>query len=251
MNNPFLTLRLLILIFITAGGTTLVAQENAPRVVDIHGKRFLSLAPEPAPENLFWGQFGSVVESYYGVTAYSNGARRRGRIYQCTELVHRFITEIYGIPSRLNLGMGHGKDLAKNLAAYHRTVVGTSDTLNGYTVRLENFENAKSVYPPLTGSIVSMYFDSRKKGYGHVGIIRDMKINENGQLEATLFDQHGFAHIVSGIPIQADRLFFEKDEKGCWSGYVHSWKNNRQYPVISWTNPVVVEDTVALDGECE
>lgn len=233
---------LLILLFQFICTTTIEAQDKTPRVIAIHGKKFLCLAPEPAPENMIWGDFGSVVETYYGVTAYSNGARKNGRKYQCTELAHRFVSEIYGIPSRINQGMGHGKDLAKNMAIFHQSVIGTSDTLGGYFVSLENFENGKSIYPPMIGSVVSMYFDSRQTGYGHVAIIRDLKVNEEGILEATLFDQHGFAHMESGIPIQADRLLFEKDENGCWSGQVLSWKNNRKYPVTSWTNAVVVEE---------
>jgi hypothetical protein len=215
------------------------------RLVSIHGKTFLFLAPEPSPDNMVWGKFGSKVESYYGVTAYSNGARKSGRKYQCTELIHRFLTEVYGIPSSIYLGLGHGKYLAKNIAEYHKSVVGTSDTLAGYSIRLENFINKKSIYPPVVGSIVSMYFDSQKKGYGHVGIIREMKVNDEGFLEATLFDQHGFAHKEAGIPIQADHLLFEKDVNGNWIGYVFSWKYKRKYPLISWTNPVVVEQELS------
>jgi len=193
---------------------------------------------------MVWGNFGSPIESYYGVVAYSNGARKSGRKYQCTELIHRFITEVYGISSSIYLGLGHGKYLAKNIAEYHKNSVGTSDTLQGFSIRLENFTNKKSIYPPVVGAIVSMYFDSQKKGYGHVGIIREIKINDEGNVEATLFDQHGFAHKESGIPILADRLIFEKDANGYWNGNVHSWKYDRLYPVISWTNPVIVENEV-------
>jgi hypothetical protein len=232
----------LVFLFLFAPFYSLTAQNNSPSVVAINGKKFLSLNQEPSPDKMIWGNFGSPVESYYGIVAYSNGARKSGRKYQCTELIHRFLTEIYGIPSSINLGLGHGKDLAKNVAEHYKAVVGTSDTLQGYSVRLENFENEKSIYPPVTGSIVSMYFNSQKKGYGHVGIIREIKVNEEGLVEATLFDQHGFAHKEAGIPIQADRLLFEKDANGNWSGSVLSWKYDRKYPVISWTNPVIVED---------
>ena len=224
--------------------TSLNGQENELRIISIQGKKFLSLIPEPSPENMVWGAFGNEVESYYGVTAYSNGSRKTGRKYQCTELIHRFLTKVYGIPSSINLGLGHGKYLAKNVAEFYKTSVGTSDTLGNYSIRLENFTNKRSVYPPVVGSIVSMYFDSQQKGYGHVGIIREIKINDDGMVEATLFDQHGFAHKQAGIPIQADRLLFEKDVKGNWYGYVLSWKYNKKYPVISWTNPVVVEKEV-------
>ena len=237
MKNPTLFFWLFLFYY----STPVNAQNSSLKMVCIHDKTFLSLVSEPSPENMVWGDFGSELESYYGVKAYSNGAKKSGRKYQCTELIHRFVSDIYGIPSSIYLGLGHGKDLAKNIAEYHESVVGTSDTLQGYFVRLENFENKKSIYPPLTGAIVSMYFDSKKKGYGHVGIIREIKVNDQGMVEASLFDQHGFAHKEAGIPIQADRLFFEKDADGNWYGYVLSWKYDRKYPIISWTNPVIVE----------
>ena len=232
---------IVVLILATCLSNSLQGQDNSLRVISIHGKDFLCLKPEASPEKMVWGKFGDEVESYYGVTAYSNGARQSGRKYQCTELVHRFITEVYGIPSSINLGLGHGKYLAKNIAEFHKSSIGTSDTIAGYSVRLENFKNKKSAYPPVVGSVVSMYFDSQKKGYGHVGIIRDLKINDEGMLEATLFDQHGFAHKEAGIPIMADRLLFEKDRYGNWHGHVWSWKYEKKYPIVSWTNPVIVK----------
>ncbi len=219
----------------------LKAQNDSLTIVSVQGKKFLSLIPEAPPKNMVWGKFGAKIESYYGVIAYSNGAKKNGRKYQCTELVHRFLTAIYGIPSSINMRLGHGKDLAENIAIHHKNVTGASDSLKGYSVRLENFKNKKSVYPPVVGSIVSMYFHSQKTGYGHVGIIRDMKINEDGSIEASLFDQHGFAHKKVGLTIQADRLLFEKDSNGHWGGQVLSWAFKRKYPVISWTSPVIFE----------
>ena len=242
---------ILVLIFIFCFSTFSIAQNSELRVLSIRGKDFLCLASEPSPENMVWGEFGTQIESFYGVVAYSNGERQSGRKYQCTELIHRFLTDVYGIPSSINLGLGHGRYLAKNIAVFHKNAIGTSDTLGGYSVRLENFKNRYSVYPPVVGLIVSMHFDSQKKGYGHVGIIREIKINDDGMLEAILFDQHGFAHKESGIPIQADRLLFEKDRNGNWNGYVWSWKYEKKYPVVSWTNPVVVNQatTSTLEGQ--
>jgi hypothetical protein len=247
MKRPTLVISPIVFSLIVCFYVSLEAQDNELRVISIKGKNFLCLASEPSPENMVWGDFGSEVESYYGVTAYSNGARQSGRKYQCTELIHRFLTEVYGIPSGINLGLGHGKYLAKNIAEFHKIAIGTSDTLGNYSIRLENFLNKKTAYPPVVGAIVSMYFDSQKKGYGHVGIIREIKINDDGMLEATLFDQHGFAHKKAGIPIQADHLLFEKDKYGNWNGHVWSWKYEKKYPVISWTNPVIVEkETIAI-----
>ena len=241
MKRPTLSPFNLVLLLLFCLPMVLQAQLDEPRVVSIKGKKFLCLAAEPPPENMVWGTFGSEIESFYGVTAYSNGARKSGRKYQCTELVHRFLTEVYGIPSSINLGLGHGKFLAKSIADFHKSSIGTSNKLDGYSVRLENFQNRRSEFPPVVGAIVSMYFDSRQEGYGHVGIIREIKINDDGMLEATLFDQHGFAHQEENIPIKADRLLFEKDQFGNWNGHVWSWKYEKKYPVISWTNPVIVK----------
>jgi CHAP domain-containing protein len=220
----------------------LIIPNKTLSVVIVEGKKFLSLIPETAPENMFWGDFGSEIESYYGVVAYSNGARKTNRKYQCTELIHRFLTSVYGITSGIELGLGHGKDLAKNIAERFELTLGNSDTLGGYTIRLENFENKQSVYPPVVGSIVSMHFNSKKTGYGHVAIIRDIIKNEDGSLKATLFDQHGFIHKKANLPIQPDVVFFKKDSTGNWYGEVYSWLYKRKYPVVSWTNAVIVRD---------
>lgn len=238
-----------VLFFLFCQSTFLGAQNDSLKIVSVNGKSFLSLIAETCPQNMIWGKFGNEIESYYGVVAYSNGARKSNRKYQCTELVHRFVAEVYGIPSSITLGLGHGKSLAKNIAGHFKTSVGTSDTLGGYSVRLENFENKKSKYPPVTGAIVSMYFDSKQKGYGHCGIIRELKLSDEGYLEGTLFDQHGFAHKKAGIPIQADRLRFKKDANGNWSGHVLSWAYRREYPIVSWTNPVVVENEMVNRDE--
>ena len=208
-------------------------------IVEVEGKSFLSLIPESPPDQMQWGNFGSVIESYYGVTAFSNGDKEKGRKYQCTELVHRFLTKVYGIPSRIGLGLGHGKDLARNLALSYQSKIGRSDTLGQFSIRLENYANGHSPYPPVVGSIVSMYFNKEKKGYGHVGIIRNISELEDGSLRATLFDQHGFIHKEVGISIQADQIFFSQNENGHWEGQVLSWKYQQHYPVVSWTNPVL------------
>lgn len=240
MKHSSLFFSALFFLFFLCNSNALQAQKDSLTIVIVQGKKFLSLTSESSPDSMVYGQFGNEIESYYDVVAYSNGAKKNGRKYQCTELIHRFVTKVYGIPSSINMGLGHGKDLAKNIAENNKNTTGTSDTLQGYSVRLENFENKKSIYPPVNGAIVSMYFNSRKNGYGHVGIIREMKVNENGTIEATLFDQHGFIHKQAGISIRADHLLFEKDLNGNWSGQVVSWAFGQKYPVISWTNPVIV-----------
>lgn len=218
-----------------------IVQDTTLSVVSVGGKSFLSLIPEIAPKNMHWGTYGSKIESYYGVIAYSNGAKKTNRKYQCTELVHRFITNVYGIPSRIGLGLGHAKDLAKNIAQRYKSKVGKSTSLGNYQIRLENFDNKKSTYPPVVGSIVSMHFNSKKTGYGHVAIIRAIIEKEDGSLKAILFDQHGFIHNTVNLPIQSDFILFKKDSSGNWAGQVFSWVNKSYYEVISWTNPAIIK----------
>ena len=219
---------------------SLITQDSALKVVTVSEKEFLSLIPEQAPKNMIWGKYGSKIESFYDVVAYSNGAKKTNRKYQCTELIHRFLTKVYGIPSKIGMGLGHGKNLAKNIAKRYQSTLGKSNHLGSYTIQLENFDNKKSIYPPVVGSIVSMYFNSSKTGFGHVAIIRNITENEDGSLKATLFDQHGLIHKTDNMEIQPDVIFFKKDSTGNWNGQVYSWLYKKKYEVISWTNPVVV-----------
>ncbi|MEM9819467.1 MAG: CHAP domain-containing protein [Bacteroidota bacterium] len=228
-------------ILVKANGQAIGPRDTTASVVFVEDKQFLSLTPEAAPKEMVWGTFGSKIESYHGVTAYSNGARKTNRKYQCTELIHRFLSDVYGIPSKIGQGLGHAKDLAHNIAQRYRSKIGNSPALGNYQIRLENFSNQRSVYPPVVGAIVSMHFNRSKKGYGHVGIIRSITQNEDGSLKATLFDQHGFIHRKENIPIQSDVILFKKDTKGNWGGQVTSWLHQSNYEVISWTNPVMVK----------
>jgi hypothetical protein len=220
---------------------SLQSQPDSLSVIKINQRQFLSLIPEKSPDSMIWDAFGQPIESFYGLTAYSNGDKAKGRKYQCTELAHRFARDIYGIPTRIGMGLGHAKDLAKNMAHYFRNRTGTSDSLHGYRVKLEYFANQQTVYRPVVGSIVSMYFSEHKNGYGHIGVIREITQLTDSTLEAVLFDQHGFIHQEVGIPIQADKLYFTKDENGKWRGQVDSWVLEERFDLVGWINPVIVK----------
>ena len=92
------------------------------QIVDECGERFVELDGQPQPTELTWGEFGAPIASYYGVVAYAHGhdgdPRREnaGGLYQCTELVHRYLHDLYAIPTRIGLGLGNGVDLARKLA---------------------------------------------------------------------------------------------------------------------------------------
>ena len=231
----------LIIVFLTVFfPAPLFSQNDSLSIIKVENKTFLSLSPTPPPDSMTWGAFGDPIESFYGITAYSNGDKTKGRKYQCTELAHRFAREIYGIPTRIGMGLGHAKDLAYNMANHFQNYTGTSDSLHGYRVKLEYFANQQTEYPPVVGSIVSMYFSESKSGYGHIGVIRQITQISDSSLEAILFDQHGFIHQEVGIPIQADKVYFAKDGSGKWSGQVFSWVLEERFDLVGWINPVVV-----------
>jgi len=231
--------RLLLVLFLpTLTSSPTLAQSE--RIEEINGKVFLVLPDEEPPENMIWGAFGEEIERYFGVPAYSNGAAEDGkRKYQCTELIHRFLRVVYGIPTRIGMGLGHGRDLAKGIAGRFGDSHQARGLIEGYIIHLEYFENEKTAYPPVVGSIVSMHFNSRREGYGHVGIIRTMETHSDGSVSGFLFDQHGAIHKTVGLSIKPDKVVFRKDDNGIWSAQVESWKFKRYFPVIGWTNVVV------------
>ena len=110
------------------------------------GKTFVVLPAEPVPDRMIWREYGKTVETYLGIDAYSNGSGSPESDWQCTELVHRFVSDIFGIPSRIGLGMGHGKDLAAGLVGYHKDRIGTSERLGDMRVRLEYFKSGTTAY---------------------------------------------------------------------------------------------------------
>jgi len=214
------------------------AQPLNPSEINVEkygNKSFLALPSEDPPSSMTWGAYGDVIESFHGIAAYSNGNRQSDRTYQCTELVHRFIREIWGLPTRLGLGMGDGKDLAKGMADRFGSPQ-TSALANGQLISLEYFPNGSSPFPPVVGSIVSMHFNSSLKGPGHVAIIRKIEPLSEGKFQAILFDQHGAAQDKINIPIEYDVVDFTRDRDGNWSGEVYSWKYKRFYPTTGWTN---------------
>ena len=236
MINTRLFKSLAIMLSLCAHSTLIWAQ--SAKIEEIDGKRFVVLQSEEPPETMFWGKFGDEIENYFGVSAKSNGDAIKNRSYQCTELIHRFLRDVYGLPSRIGMGLGHGKDLASGVGARFGNSTKANGLIKDYIIHLEYFENGFSLYPPVVGSIVSMHFSSTKKGYGHVGIIRTLSKQSDGTLRGFLFDQHGSIHKEVGIPIKPDTVVFNMDRNGVWRGNVESWKFQRSYPVIGWTNIV-------------
>ena len=231
-------------IFSTIAAATLTSavmagDQSKPEIVRDCGQTFLELPSSLPEKELTWTAYGEEFDTFYGVTAYSNGTKKSDRYYQCTELAHRFMREVYGIPTRLGMGLGHGNGVAQNVAAHFSDTIGSTPRTAPHKIGLRFFKNKTSQCRPVVGSVVSMDFGQ----YGHVAVIRHMKENKEGVLEATLFEQHGATRKPIGTKMDAGKLVFEKTPSGKWTG---TWivADRLQLDVVGWTNPVVV-DSVA------
>lgn len=213
--------------------------QTTPKTVQECGRTFLELPGSLATEDLIWTAYGEKFDTFFGVTAYSNGTKKDKRYYQCTELAHRFMREVYGIPTRLGMGLGHGNAVAQNVATHFSGTLGFTPRTAPHKINLQFFKNKTSQCRPVVGSVVSMDFGK----YGHVAVIRHLKTNDDGSLEGTLFEQHGATNKPVGTKMEAGKLVFKKTPSGNWSG---TWivADKFQLGVVGWTNPTIV-DTVA------
>ena len=221
-----------------------IAAPVAPfQYVEECGARFVELAPQAEPHTITWREFGEPVATYFGVTAYAHGRdgdpRRENAqgLYQCTELVHRYLRQTYAIPTRIGLGLGHGVDLARGVADRFGGETFTGGVTGQTPVTLRYFANETSSCRPMVGSVVSiaMNYDDGSPSPGHVAIIRALE-PDNGVLIATLFEQHGGTSLVPGEEVQAGQIRFEQTD-GTWSGAFLS-QSGRTFPVAGWTSVV-------------
>lgn len=218
--------------------------------VDACGMQIVELAPQPVPESLVWTEFGSPFDSAFGVIAYAHGRlgdpRRENAqgLYQCTELVHRYLRQGFGVPTRIGLGLGHGVDLAQGLAERFGQERFSGGITGQTPVTLRYNRGGSTECPPAIGSVVSiaMPLDDGSRGYGHVGVIRAIT-RENGALMATLFEQHGGDSLEPGDVIGAGQVRFEF-LGGAWRGTFLS-QSGRDFAVEGWTNIVVADDAPA------
>ena len=209
------------------------------------GARFVELAPQPEPRELTWGEFGAPFASYAGVIAYAHGRdgdpqrdNAQG-LYQCTELVHRYLRKTYAIPTRIGLGLGHGVDLARGLAERFGGDQTWTGGITGETpVTLRYFANATSACRPMVGSVVSiaMPLADGTPTPGHVAIIRALE-PDGEALIATLFDQHGGASLTPGDAFDAGQIRFTRVD-GSWTGAFLA-DGERTFPVAGWTSVVI------------
>jgi hypothetical protein len=213
------------------------------RYVDECGQRFVELAPQAEPRTLTWGDFGQPFASYYGVVAYAHGKdgdlRRENPqgLYQCTELVHRYLKQTYAIPTRIGLGLGHGVDLARGLAERFGGQTFTGGVTGETSVSLRYFADSRDACRPMVGSVVSiaMNYDDGTPSPGHVAIIRALE-PDSDVLIATLFEQHGGSSLTPGDEFDAGQVRFSRVD-GAWTGAYLS-QSGRTFPVAGWTSVV-------------
>ncbi len=219
------------------------ALESPYRIVNACGTRFVELAPQPKPESLTWGDFGAPFDAAFGVIAYAHGAdgdtRRENAqgLYQCTELVHRYLADAFGVPTRIGLGLGHGVDLAQGVAARFGDRTWVGGRITGATpVSLRYFKGGSSACPPLVGSVVSIAMpgDGGGRGYGHVAVIRALEADGADAMIATLFEQHGGGALQPGDVIGAGRIRLMRFGD-TWTGVFLSGGGGT-FPVEGWTN---------------
>jgi|CXWL01.1.fsa_nt_gi hypothetical protein len=236
--------------FVAACARIAGAQEEALpafAIVEDCGAHFVELNRQVEPTSMRWGVFGDVVDTYYGVAAFSHGQpdepRRddgTGR-YQCTELVHRYLREVHHVPSRLGLGLGNGVDLARGVAERWGDRTWTGGVAGETPITLRYYQAGASRCRPTVGAIVSfamaMAMRDGAPGPGHVAIIRAMN-EKNSVLSATLFEQHGGGSYAPDHIVRPGIVRFVRDEAGVWNG-VYTTDRGRTFPVVGWTNVVV------------
>lgn len=235
-----------VLALLAAACSRAVATEEAKAppsftIVGECGANFVELNSQTEPASMRWGEFGDVVDAYYGVEAYSHGQESEPRRndgsgrYQCTELIHRYLREVHHVPSRLGLGLGNGVDLAEGVANHWGAFNWTGGLAGDRQITLRYYPAGESLCRPMVGAIVSFRMGD---GPGHVAIIRALR-EENGALIATLFEQHGGASYDPDHVVYPGVVRFVPDEAGRWSGiYTTDWGGT--FPVKGWTNIVVL-----------
>ncbi|MDE0151004.1 MAG: CHAP domain-containing protein [Bdellovibrionales bacterium] len=159
-------------------------------------------------------EYGKPFDHYMGVVAYGN---KKGGKYQCTELVHRFFKNVYNVPTRIGLGLGHGKDLSFNLTGFSNTHNPTVQIEPEEEIKLRFifFDNGCSSQLPTPGSSISFSWSN----YGHVAIVRRVEALSDEMVLLHLFQQAGLRS-----EIQDSRYLLVKDNNGFWRGRsVRGW----------------------------
>lgn len=223
-------------------------------LVEDCGDRAIELAPDRTQHQMVWREFGEPVDMFAQVIAFSNGrpgdprqTNTRG-LYQCTELVHRYLRQTFAIPTRIGLGLGNGVDLAGQLANRFGGARFQGGITGSTPVSLRYQGNGQSACRPVVGSIVSvaMAYPDGAPSPGHVAIIRALE-PEGFTLMARMFEQHGGAPLQPGEPYAEGRVRFEYRDGAWWGTYLSP--GGGSWPVKGWTSVVVRDGPVPVKVE--
>ncbi len=173
-----------------------------------------------------WKKHGERYDSFMGIPALSNIAR--GGQYQCTELAHRFLNEIFGIPTRIGIGLGNANVVVQNIS--QRFGNGTYRYGN-YSIRLKYESTKQAKEPPTVGSAINF-----GGTYGHVAIVRYVEALDASKVKVFLIEQHGFPSWRLGDAHPIRSLVFSKNRAGNWVA-----NNSPELgAVIGWINFKVI-----------
>lgn len=192
---------------------------------------FIELTSDDPSQVLTWTEYGAPFDRFFGVEALSNGRRNSPQKYQCTELAHRFVRTVYGIPTRIGMGLGHGKDVAARIGDHFNGTTGTTDFIAPHSVKMSYFANGGATVPPMVGSIISLEIGR----YGHVGVVRHVEKVSDGHQVAALFAQHGGMHDTIGRQFSPGTVAFKRSKSGTWHG---TWEAfGRSFAATGWITP--------------
>lgn len=186
---------------------------------------FLKLPDGDISKPLVWREYNKLFDTYLGVKAYCNKSKGQGGKHQCTTLAHRFIREVYGIPTKIGMGLGHGQDLAYRVGRYFKDTTGKTKLTDNKEVGLVYFENNQSKYPPVNGSIISFKW----KKYGHVAVVKKVEYVSDSKIIVYMFEQHGTKSWQINEIVKRSRFKLVRDKNGLWHGD----------HVVGWLSPVL------------
>lgn len=156
-----------------------------------------------------WKNHGEVFDSFYGVNAYSNKRGGNGK-YQCTELVHRFLARIYGIPTKIGIGMGNANVM---LQRENKRFGANTYFYKGVKVKMKLKAQNLSKEPPAPASAINFRIGSA----GHVAIVRYVEYVDQKTVRVYLFEQHGYPVLKPGQASPVASIKFTKTSQG-WRG---------------------------------
>ena len=192
-------------------------------------------------------RYSHPVDEYMGVVAYGNQKAGGGHgDYHCTELVHRFFSKVYQVPTRWGMGLGNGGDLAYNLVGFanrHPAVVWDPQVEAEARLRFAFFDNGCSSHLPLPGSAVSFEWQP----YGHVAIVRKVQFLAEDVAWVWWFQQSTHSknigpHIVKDL--------FVKNEEGFWfASSVKGWITPLRLNVSPSPADLILVEESGHDGD--